>query len=68
MNRQHYSKFSDRPFKSCEVYILCLLEVKPGPPSAQTVGKLLLPVVHGYGNAVSCTFTLRLASPKKQFF
>jgi hypothetical protein len=44
MNRQHFLKFSNRPFKSCDMSNLHRLEVKSYPPSGRTGEKLILPV------------------------
>jgi hypothetical protein len=42
MNRRHFKKFSDRPFKSCDKSILRLIEVKSEAPSALIGEKLVL--------------------------
>jgi hypothetical protein len=42
MNRQHFYKFTNRPFKSCDESIIHLLEVKSKAPSGRTWEKLVL--------------------------
>jgi hypothetical protein len=49
MYRRHLKKFSDRPFQSCDKFILHLLEVKSETFSARTGKKLVLRRATGSG-------------------
>jgi hypothetical protein len=49
MNRLHFTKFSDRPFKGCDKFILHLLEVKSEASLAWTGEKLVLHCATGTG-------------------